>query len=599
MFDSLTVAALADELSKRIEDGRVQQVGLISRQTVWFEIFAHRRRSYLIASAEHHVPAVYLTDTEPVWDRQLVTPLLLLLRKYARGGRLVSISQPPLERIITLTFSASRRRTTERSEVDVPKLFEVGDDGDDEEDDAAVGDDATYTYLHCEIMGRHSNLILVDDQNLIMESAKRVTPAMSRVRPIAPRRPFQPPPPRRALDPRYVTEADMQFVAAHFDAPESLAKKLPSLVQGMSPQIAAEVVHRAVDGSDDAIRPGRLAQAIRHIYEPLLTSAWKPVVYRDGDGAAVAYAAQPMLHLAQEFREESTATMSQAIALCDGGETDLRGEGRHAVRGAKLVSAVGDALQRTQAKLDALNIEEERHQHRAQFRTWGELIFGYLWQIKPGDRELVVGDQRIPLDPALDPREQARRYLQQYRDARSADQQIGAVRTATQLELSYLQQLQTLAQHAVSIQDIEDLEAEWRARRPTGAQSRSLPRSSQRKRTAPVLDVNGHAIFVGKSGAENDRVTFEIAGPDDTWLHARGAPGSHVIVRWNGPRRDDEAVLLRAAELAAYYSQSRASGRVEVDITQRRFVRKIKGAGPGMVTYRNERTVSVAPVGLD
>ena len=109
----------------------------------------------------------------------------------------------------------------------------------------------------------------------------------------------------------------------------------------------------------------------------------------------------------------------------------------------------------------------------------------------------------------------------------------------------------------------------------------------------------GNAIYIGKSGTENDRVTFDIAGPDDTWLHARGVPGSHVIVRWSGPDRDDEAVLLRAAELAAFFSQSRSSGRVEVDITPRRFVRKIKGAGPGMVTYRNERTVSVTPVGLD
>jgi predicted ribosome quality control (RQC) complex YloA/Tae2 family protein len=149
----------------------------------------------------------------------------------------------------------------------------------------------------------------------------------------------------------------------------------------------------------------------------------------------------------------------------------------------------------------------------------------------------------------------------------------------------------------VSIQDIEDLEAEWRARKPAGTGSRPLKRSSARKRTAPVLDVKGHAIYVGKSGSENDRVTFDLAGPDDTWLHARGVPGSHVIVRWNSPVRDDDAVLLRAAELAAFYSQSRSSGRVEVDITPRRFVRKIKGAGPGMVTYRNERTVSVAPVG--
>jgi predicted ribosome quality control (RQC) complex YloA/Tae2 family protein len=111
--------------------------------------------------------------------------------------------------------------------------------------------------------------------------------------------------------------------------------------------------------------------------------------------------------------------------------------------------------------------------------------------------------------------------------------------------------------------------------------------------------VNGNDIFVGRSGAENDHVTFEIAGQDDTWLHARGVPGSHVIVRWGGRDREDEATLLRAAEIAAWFSKSRSSGRVEVDITARRHVRKIKGSGPGLVTYQNERTVSVKPVGLD
>jgi predicted ribosome quality control (RQC) complex YloA/Tae2 family protein len=595
MFDSLTAAALADELAERIENGRVQQVGLISRQTIWFEIFAHRRRSYLIASAEHQAPAVYLTDREPVWDRQLVTPLLLLLRKYARGGRLVSIQQPRLERIITLSFSAARLRTVGSA---LPVLPEPDDDADEDGDDeTADEDEGVFTHLHCEIMGRHSNLILVDDQDLIMDSVKRVTPAMSRVRPIAPRRPFQPPPPRRSLDPRFVTEAELRSTAQQYVASEVLIKKLPSLFQGMSPQIATEAVYRSVDANGDAPQLAKLAQAIRHLYEPLLTNAWKPVIYRDGDDVAAAFAAQPMRHLEREYREEPVESVSRAIEVCEGAGNELPGEGRHGVRATRLAVAIDDALQRIEAKLDALETEEDKHQNREQFREWGELIFGYLWQIKPGDRELVVGDERIPLDPAINPKEQARRYIQQYQDAKSSDQQIGTVRAATQLELNYLQQLRTLAQQAVSIQDIEDLEAEWRARRPSGDKGRSKPRSSGRKRTMPVENVNGHAIFVGKSGSENDRVTFDIAGPDDTWLHARGVPGSHVIVRWNGPDRNDDAVLVRAAELAAYFSQSRASGRVEVDITARRFVRKIKGAGPGMVTYRHERTVSVAPIG--
>ena len=592
MFDSLTAAALADQLSRDIESGRVQRLGLISRQAIWFEIYARRRRSYLVASAENQASAVYLTDTEPVGDRQLVTPLLLLLRKYARSGRVVSVQQPPLERVITLTFSAPRIARI-GPEVTEP----AGNDDDDDDDDLADEGEVIFTHLHCEIMGRHSNLILVDDEGLIMESAKRVTPTMSRVRPIAPRRPFVPPPPRSARDPRLVTEADLTELVDRAESVQALTRRLPSQFMGMSPQGAAEAVYRALDGNEGLPSARSLAQAIRRVFEPLLTSAWQPVVYRDEDDSVVAYSAQPMRHLAATFREEAVETISRAIELGEGRDESGQAPGKHSVRSRRLVEAISGAIERLAGKLAALDAEESRHGERERYREWGELIYGYLWQITPGDTELVVDGQRVPLDPVLEPKEQARRYLHQYQQGKSADEHIGTARESAELELRYLEQLRTLTQQAVSIQDVEDLEVEWRARQPAASSARAPKRSTGRKRTQPTAEVKGQPIFVGRSGAENDHVTFDIAGPDDTWLHARGVPGSHVIVRWNGANRDDDAVLLRAAELAAFYSQSRSSGRVEVDITARRFVRKIKGAGPGMVTYRNERTVSVAPVG--
>jgi predicted ribosome quality control (RQC) complex YloA/Tae2 family protein len=116
------------------------------------------------------------------------------------------------------------------------------------------------------------------------------------------------------------------------------------------------------------------------------------------------------------------------------------------------------------------------------------------------------------------------------------------------------------------------------------------------RRPRPLHDAAGNAVYIGRSGAQNDQVTFDLAGPNDTWLHARGVPGSHVVVRWHGPGdEEDPATIEAAAALAAFYSAARASASVEVDATRRRHVRKIKGAGPGMVTYRNERTLAVRP----
>jgi predicted ribosome quality control (RQC) complex YloA/Tae2 family protein len=591
MFDVLTTAALVDELARTIEDARIQQVGLVSRQAIWLELFSSQRRRYLIASAENPTPAVYLTNSEPVGDRQLVTPLLLLLRKYVRGGRVVAIQQPPLERIVSLEIGAPRtRRSTEES---------LDPEAEHEELEAEEEQNDVFVSLHCEIMGRHSNLILVDDDGRIMESAKRVTPAMSRVRPVLPKRPYEPPPGRGGVDPRFATETSVREAVAGISGRSRLIKSLPGLFRGVSPQIAAEAVYRSTGGPEGMPEPSALAQALRHLFEPLITSAWDPRVYRDPDGACVAYATQSMQHLAAELREEPAQSISEAIASCVGVDAVEAGAGKHAVRARRLAQSIEAALDRLGSRLDRLEAEERRHADRDRYREWAGLIYGYLWQIQPGDRELVVGNVRVPLDPDVDPREQARRYIDQYQSGKGADAQIGPVRAGTEAEVAYLRQLKTLAEHAVNFQDIEEIEAEWKAHQPGPERGKAARRSTGRKKTSPQLEVKGQPIFVGKSGAENDRVTFEIAGPEDTWLHARGVPGSHVIVRWTGSNHDDEAVLLRAAELAAYFSQSRHSNRVEVDITERKNVRKIKGTGPGMVTYRNERTISVQPVGPD
>lgn len=374
-----------------------------------------------------------------------------------------------------------------------------------------------------------------------------------------------------------------------------LVRVLTSHFRGLSPQIAREAIwnSRAESGEPDA---AVLARELRRLFEPLLTERFQPVVYRDDNELIVAYSPVPLSSLASRYQEERVASISVAIEAAEGSTTPASEAGRHAIRVQRLTQAIRDQLDRLDARATSLETQEARHQDRDRLRIWAETIFGYMWQIQPGDTELVVDDLRIPLDPALSPSEQARAYLERYSDAKSSDVQIAGARAELEQRRDYLTQLLTLAAQAVSIQDIEELEAEWHSAQPE--QSRGTPpkRSTGRKRTQPALLVKDQPIYIGHSGAENDRVTFDIAGPEDTWLHARGVPGSHVIIKWTSGARDD-AVLLRAAELAAFFSQSRESGRVEVDITDRKHVRKIKGAGPGMVTYRNERTVSVAPVG--
>lgn len=223
------------------------------------------------------------------------------------------------------------------------------------------------------------------------------------------------------------------------------------------------------------------------------------------------------------------------------------------------------------------------------------MIYAHLWQIEPGQHELTVDGETIPLDPDLSASDNAQAYFERYRKAQSAEAQIPALAEESHAEIAYLDQLATLIAQAPGFAELEALAAEWAELEPPAPDARPRRRKAP-QRPRPLIDHDGNAIYVGRSGPQNDLVTFDIAGPDDTWLHARGVAGSHVVIRWRSPgAEENEETIAAAAALAAWYSAARESGGVDVDVAQRRHVRKIKAGRAGMVTYRNERTIRVQP----
>lgn len=599
MFDVLTIAAIADELTGTILDGRIQRIGLIDRRTIGAEVFANGRRRTLIMSADDRDPRIYLSASEPPFDVALTTPLLLLLRKYARGGIIIGIEQPPLERIVRL--SIAKRLPSSRDEVEP----DFADPSLEDDDDAVYGiDAATHIHLHIEIMGRHSNIILVDDDGRIMESAKRVTNRMSRVRPIAPRMPFTPPPPVDRPDPRRVTADGLRTQLAA--ASGSLANWLVRAFRGISPQMAREIAFIATGETDPDIdllpanASATIAQAMRSLFEPMLTETWSPRIYRE-DGAAVAFAPVPMTHLQAVFDEEAAGSISVAAEAVQIGGGDA--PGRHDARKQRLLASISSVRSKIDGRLASLAEESARASASEQYRTWGDLIYAYLWTIQPGQSQLDVDGEKIPLDPQKSAKENAQGYFERYKKGRSAGEHVPDLIEKAKIELRYLDQLGLQIDQAQSFPDIEALSAEWDRYRIEhnvgGMQKGARPRKpGPGRRVRPLFDDEGNAVYIGRNGPQNDEVTFDIAGPNDTWLHARGVPGSHVIIRWRNPAGDErDETIEAAAQLAGYYSSLRNGGQAEVDVTRRRFVRKIKGAGPGMVTYRNERTISVRPAG--
>ena len=591
MFDALTLAAIVDELQDALEGARIQRVALQDALTLVIEVYAPPRRRWLLASADSQDARLLLLDHEPPTDTARVTPFLLLLRKYARGGRLVAISQPRHERIVRFSIS---------------KLFlpDVADEDDIEE----VFGELEGTELVVELMGRHSNLMLLNDEGRILEAAKRVTPSMSRVRPIQPGRVYTRPPAQSKRDPLDSAARDVRSAVAGSE--ESIERWLVRQFLSVSPALAREVAFRAgldpkAQASTALERTRELSDALHNVFRPLLTGDWQPHLYLNADTGDAEFSAIRMESLAAvpNVRAEalgSILTAAERARRLGGGDGDGRGD-RHEPRRVQLLAEIDTAIGRAEQRLRSMRAEQERAANVDELRTAGELIYAYQWMIEPRSTHLETPEgTQIELDPALDASGNAQRYFEEYRRARDATATIPALVEQAEHELGFLRQLRSLAALARTFDEIEALRAEWqesRFYRATGprrvaARPTRNAREPQRFRTA-----TGDVLLVGRTAAQNARITFDDARPEDLWLHAREMPGAHVILKLG--TGDEETLTETAASLAAYYSDGRNAGSVPVDVTQRRYVRRIRGAGPGMVTYRNERTLQVSPKSED
>ncbi|HLL49865.1 MAG TPA: NFACT family protein, partial [Thermomicrobiales bacterium] len=273
------------------------------------------------------------------------------------------------------------------------------------------------------------------------------------------------------------------------------------------------------------------------LLEPLRTSAWSPAIYRErteGEpGEVVACSPLLMLHLAPQYDEAQIESMSEALRLAESA-ADRPSPARHAQRRQRLLASVAAAREKAERRLAALASESARAAEAEHLRKRGELIYSYLWQIEPGQTSLVVDGDTVPLDPSLSPNENAQAYFERYRKAQSADRQLPGLAEESGAEIAYLDQLATLIAQAPGFSELETLTAEWVDQ--TAAESSPRPkRKVTPRRPQALIDTHGNSIYVGRSGLQNEMVTFDIAGPDDTWLHARGVGGSHVVIRWRTP----------------------------------------------------------------
>ncbi len=574
-LDGAFLACLREELTAALPEARVDKIHQPSREELVIHLRHRGGSERLYLSARANSPRVHFTKNAP--ENPASPPMFcMLLRKRLTGGRLIAIRQNGWERALYFDFDC---------------VNELGD--------------IVRLTLAVEIMGRHSNIILIDENGLVVDAVKRVDIEMSSVRPVLPGLRYELPPcPAGVLDLSLCEPSDV--VAALRRAPSApTAKALLSVVHGLSPLLCREVIHQALRGADkrsDELTDEdaeRLAFYLKRLKETVLTGIRRtPYTLRDLKGAPLEYSFVPITQygLTAVGREEESLS-----SLLDGFYEQKDAEDRRRARAQDILRVLTNATDRTARKLAAQREELARSAKREEVRVWADLIQANAYAIPKGasSAELInyydenCATVTVPLDPALTAVQNAQRYYKAYRKAQTAERVLAEQIAAGEEELLYLDSVFDALSRATTFRELGELREELAA----GGYLK-LPRTRGKAPAAEgplrFRSSDGFLILVGRNNLQNDRLTLKTARGGDYWFHVKTAAGSHVIVVTEGEMPPD-STLTEAAILAATHSKAGDSAQVPVDYTRARNVKKPAGAKPGRVIYVEYQTAYVTP----
>jgi predicted ribosome quality control (RQC) complex YloA/Tae2 family protein len=567
-FDYFTTAALKDELQAKLQGGRVQDVLQLDEFSLGLEVYAQQARHYLYLTAQPDQPHLRLVEGKLRKGVAQPAPLTLWLTRYVEGGKITAIRQPAWERIL---------------------IF-----------DLIHGEGAFSLIL--EPIERRANLILVAD-GLIKDSIRRVGADENRVRQLLPGYAYQPPPPQEKLPPQALTQSQLdEWLGQN---PESkLHQIFTGRLHGFSPLLAKELAYRATGqalASAGQADPDAVWEVYHLLLTPLLAGQWQPGVVTEKDGP-VAFAPYKITHRGQW---QALGDMSAALNVFFG---PLTGDQAYEAAKKPIRAQVQAAEKKLRGKLFSLKNQERDEAELLAYQTAGGWLLTYQHEIRKLQTEFQVPADQLPpdspplvikLDPLLGPVENAQKYFEKYEKAKRSRASLPDMIQQTERDLRFLAQLDTdldLATNWDEIGEVQDTlikEGYWRGekRRQTGGRQKSAP--------LRVVADNGMLIWVGKNSRQNEEVTFNKASPEDLWLHVRGMPGAHVVIK-TASRPVPPEVLELAAGLAVYFSKGRTGGPAEVIVTHKKHVQKIKGAKQGMVkvvqqSFPSLRAAPLAP----
>lgn len=571
-FDGFVVAALVREMNDKLLGGRLYKIAQPEEDELFITIKNSKEQYRLLLSASASLPLVYiLQDNKP---SPLTAPnFCMLLRKHISNGRIVSVTQPGLERIIRF---------------EIEHLDEMGD--------------LCKKFLIVELMGKHSNIIFCDENDVIIDSIKHIPAYVSSVREVLPGRPYFIPNTTGKHNPLEINGD--AFRAIMSDKPIPVSKGLYSSFTGISPVSAEEICHLASingDSPSNCMTEPELTHlygTFHNVMEDISSDSFSPcIVYKDEE--PVEFSAIPLTMYAdavdKSLRIEKNSSISDVLISFYEKKNNIT---RIRQRSADLRQIVNTALERNNKKYDLQLKQLADTDKREKYRIYGELINTYGYDIPDGAKSFEALNYytnemiTIPLQEDLTARENSIKYFERYNKLKRTYEALSKLTVETKEEIDHLESISNALDIAVSYDDLVQLKEEMIEYGYIHRKGSKNKREKITSRPFHYISSDGFHMYVGKNNYQNEELTFKLATGNDWWFHAKNIPGSHVIVKTENKELPDNT-FEEAARLAAHYSKASKQEKVDVDYIQKKHIKKPAAAKPGFVIYHTNYSMTI------
>lgn len=576
-LDGLVIHSIADELNSLLNGAKIDKIYQPEEDEILLQIRNNKINYKLVISASASNPRVYLAKDYKKNNPKKAPVFCMLLRKYVQGGIITNIEQVGFERILKISVESF-----------------------DELKEKTIKD------IYVEIMGRHSNIILVQrNENRIVDAAKRIPVSVSRVRQILPGQDYNLPPAQDKLNPlENISLEDFSNRIKSFEGP--CFKSIYSEFLGISPSIAREICFRAgvekgestSSLSDSDFK--NLFNSFENLFKNIKEGNYSPCIILNEKIDKIVDFGCINMNMYHEFTTIHKDSISNAIE--DYYKTkDIKD--RINQKASVMKKNISIKLERLIHKLEKQQKELDESENAEIYKVKGELITSYIYMIEKGMESIDVQNfydpnyntVTISLNKNLTPSENAQKYFKKYNKLKNAKIEITHQMEMTKEEVEYLENTILGIENCENLKELKDIREELIKTGYVKSQKK-IGKKEIQPSTAPLefKSSEGYQILVGKNNRQNDYLTLRLADNDDVWMHTKDIPGSHVIIKCAGHEPSDQT-LFEGAVLAAYYSKARMSAKVPVDYTKKKNVKKPSGAKPGMVIYETNNTAYVTP----